>query len=72
MSFSLDYQKSLNTCILDVHRKAGSHTDAHVSLALLDRYTCFFFLSYCLTVRLMKITATLVASSRCIEQHHCL
>lgn len=32
MSFSLDYQKSLNTCILDMHRRAGSHTDPHVSL----------------------------------------
>ncbi|XP_054455517.1 ferritin, lower subunit-like [Anoplopoma fimbria] len=30
MSFSLDYQKTLNTCILDVHRKAGTHTDAHL------------------------------------------
>lgn len=36
MSFSLDYQKSLNTCILNVHRRAGIHTDPHVSLALLD------------------------------------
>lgn len=32
MSFSLGYQKTLNTCILDVHRRAGSHTDPHVSL----------------------------------------
>uniref|UniRef100_A0A671Y778 Ferritin n=1 Tax=Sparus aurata TaxID=8175 RepID=A0A671Y778_SPAAU len=30
MSFSLDYQKSLNTCILDVHRRAGTHTDPHL------------------------------------------
>ncbi|XP_040923408.1 ferritin, middle subunit [Toxotes jaculatrix] len=30
MSFSLDYQKSLNTCILDVHRRAGIHTDPHL------------------------------------------
>ncbi|XP_075890512.1 ferritin, lower subunit isoform X1 [Nelusetta ayraudi] len=30
MSFSLDYQKSLNTCILDVHCRAGSHTDPHL------------------------------------------
>lgn len=36
MSFSLDYQKSLNTCILDVHRRAGINTDPHVRLALLD------------------------------------
>ncbi|XP_028989547.1 ferritin, lower subunit-like [Betta splendens] len=31
MSFSLDYQKSLNTCILNVHRRAGIHTDPHLS-----------------------------------------
>lgn len=30
MSFSLEYQKSLNTCILDVHRRAGSHSDPHL------------------------------------------
>lgn len=30
MSFSLDYQKSLNTYILDVHRRAGIHTDPHL------------------------------------------
>lgn len=30
MSFSLDYQKSLNTCILDVHSRAGSHGDPHL------------------------------------------
>ncbi|AWP17608.1 Ferritin [Scophthalmus maximus] len=30
MSFSLDYQKSLNTCILDVHRRAGINTDPHL------------------------------------------
>ncbi|KAM7370881.1 hypothetical protein PAMP_010393 [Pampus punctatissimus] len=30
MSFSLDYQKSLNAYILDVHRRAGSHTDPHL------------------------------------------
>ncbi|XP_075949729.1 ferritin, lower subunit [Anarhichas minor] len=30
MSFSLDYQKSLNTCVLDVHRRAGIHTDPHL------------------------------------------
>lgn len=34
MSFSLDYQKSLNTRILDVHRRAGNHSDPHVSLLL--------------------------------------
>lgn len=34
MTFSLDYQKTLNTCILDVHRRADSHTDPHVSLHL--------------------------------------
>lgn len=39
MSFSLDYQKSLNTCVLDVHRRAGTHTDPHVSLALFERYS---------------------------------
>lgn len=32
MTFSLDYQKSLNTCILDVHRRADNHKDPHVSL----------------------------------------
>ncbi|XP_061765344.1 ferritin, lower subunit-like [Nerophis ophidion] len=30
LSFSLDYQKAMNTCILDVHSKAGSHTDPHL------------------------------------------
>jgi len=30
MSFSLDYQKSLNTFIIEVHRKAGNHGDAHL------------------------------------------
>ncbi|KAM6899164.1 ferritin, lower subunit-like [Lycodopsis pacificus] len=30
MSFSLEYQKSLNTCVLDVHRRAGIHTDPHL------------------------------------------
>jgi len=30
MSFSLDYQKSLNTCVLDVHRRAGAHMDPHM------------------------------------------
>ncbi|XP_034427237.1 ferritin, lower subunit isoform X1 [Hippoglossus hippoglossus] len=30
MTFSLDYQKTLNTCILDVHRRASSHTDPHL------------------------------------------
>ncbi|KAM3859789.1 ferritin, lower subunit [Diretmus argenteus] len=30
MSFSLDYQKALNTCILDVHRRAGVQSDAHL------------------------------------------
>ncbi|XP_044035030.1 ferritin, lower subunit-like [Siniperca chuatsi] len=30
VSFSLDYQKSLNTCMLDVHRRAGIHTDPHL------------------------------------------
>lgn len=30
MSFSLDYQKSLNTCILDVHCRAGVHSDPHM------------------------------------------
>ncbi|XP_077406893.1 ferritin, lower subunit [Vanacampus margaritifer] len=29
MSFSLDYQKVMNTCILDAHGKAGTHFDAH-------------------------------------------
>ncbi|XP_026208045.1 ferritin [Anabas testudineus] len=31
MSFSLDYQKSLNTFILNVHRRAGNHTDPHLT-----------------------------------------
>ncbi|XP_038592547.1 ferritin, lower subunit [Micropterus salmoides] len=30
MSFSLDCQKSVNTCILDVHRRAGTHNDPHL------------------------------------------
>lgn len=30
MLFSLDYQKSLNTCILDVHRRAGTNGDPHL------------------------------------------
>ncbi|XP_071375539.1 ferritin, lower subunit [Centroberyx affinis] len=30
MSFSLDYQKSLNTCIIDVHRRAGINSDPHL------------------------------------------
>lgn len=30
LSFSLEYQKSLNTCVLDVHRRAGGHNDAHL------------------------------------------
>ncbi|KAF7661199.1 hypothetical protein LDENG_00267110 [Lucifuga dentata] len=30
MSFSLEYQKSLNTCILDVHCRASGHTDPHL------------------------------------------
>ncbi|KAG7506687.1 ferritin, middle subunit-like [Solea senegalensis] len=30
MSFSLDHQKSLNTCVLDVHRRAGVNTDPHL------------------------------------------
>ncbi|XP_034414026.1 ferritin, middle subunit [Cyclopterus lumpus] len=30
MSFSLDYQKVLNACVLDVHRRAGLHTDPHL------------------------------------------
>ncbi len=41
MSFSLDYQKSLNTFILDVHRRAGTHPDPHVSLALLDKTAAY-------------------------------
>lgn len=35
MTFSLEYQKTLNTRILDVHRRAGSHTDPHVCLGFL-------------------------------------
>ncbi|XP_020496361.1 ferritin, lower subunit-like [Labrus bergylta] len=30
LTFSLDYQKTLNTCILDVHRRAGNNTDPHL------------------------------------------
>ncbi|XP_046906742.1 ferritin, lower subunit-like [Hypomesus transpacificus] len=30
ISFSLDFQKSLNSSILEVHRRAGSHTDPHL------------------------------------------
>ncbi|KAK9530481.1 hypothetical protein VZT92_011977 [Zoarces viviparus] len=33
MTFSLEYQKSLNTRVLDVHRRAGIHTDPHHFLA---------------------------------------
>ncbi|KAJ0060129.1 hypothetical protein NL108_003977, partial [Boleophthalmus pectinirostris] len=29
VSFSLDYQKSLNGCILDIHRRAGNNGDPH-------------------------------------------
>ncbi|KAK2820302.1 hypothetical protein Q5P01_023261 [Channa striata] len=31
ISFSLDYQKTLNTCILNVHNRTGTHTDPHLS-----------------------------------------
>ncbi|KAM9426223.1 ferritin heavy chain, oocyte isoform 1-T2 [Pholidichthys leucotaenia] len=30
MSFSLEYQKNLNAQILEVHHRAGSHTDPHL------------------------------------------
>uniref|UniRef100_A0A3P8WU95 Zgc:56095 n=1 Tax=Cynoglossus semilaevis TaxID=244447 RepID=A0A3P8WU95_CYNSE len=30
MSFSLDFQKSLNACILEVHRRADGNTDPHL------------------------------------------
>ncbi|XP_030610527.1 ferritin, middle subunit [Archocentrus centrarchus] len=30
MAFSLEYQKTLNARILDVHRRAGNHTDPHL------------------------------------------
>ncbi|XP_034049605.1 ferritin, lower subunit [Thalassophryne amazonica] len=30
VTFSLEYQKSLNTCVLDVHRRAGTHSDCHL------------------------------------------
>ncbi|XP_020779750.1 ferritin, lower subunit-like [Boleophthalmus pectinirostris] len=30
VSFSLDYQKSLNGCILDIHRRAGNNGDPHL------------------------------------------
>ncbi|XP_069011802.1 ferritin, heavy subunit [Embiotoca jacksoni] len=30
MSFSLEYQKSLNTRVLDVHRRAGTNNDPHL------------------------------------------
>ncbi|XP_077595544.1 ferritin, lower subunit [Stigmatopora nigra] len=30
LSFSLDYQKAVNTCILEVHVKADTHTDPHL------------------------------------------
>ncbi|KAM9837579.1 ferritin, lower subunit [Aulostomus maculatus] len=29
MAFSLDYQKGLNTILLQIHQKAGNHTDPH-------------------------------------------
>ncbi|XP_068161492.1 ferritin, lower subunit-like [Antennarius striatus] len=31
MSFSLNYQKFLNTCILDVHNRASTNVDPHLS-----------------------------------------
>ncbi|KAM4624383.1 ferritin, lower subunit [Polymixia lowei] len=40
MSFSLDYQKSLNTCILDVHRRAGGHADPHLCDFLEQHFLC--------------------------------
>ncbi|KAM4524304.1 ferritin, heavy subunit isoform 1-T3 [Odontesthes bonariensis] len=30
LSFALEYQKSLNTCVLDVHRRAGTNNDPHL------------------------------------------
>ncbi|XP_068439276.1 ferritin, lower subunit-like [Clinocottus analis] len=30
LSFSLDFQKVLNGCVLDVHRRAETHTDPHL------------------------------------------
>ncbi|XP_017274066.1 ferritin, lower subunit [Kryptolebias marmoratus] len=30
LTFSLEYQKSLNTCVLDVHRRADNHKDPHL------------------------------------------
>lgn len=30
LSFSLEYQKSMNTRVLDVHRRGGTHTDPHL------------------------------------------
>uniref|UniRef100_A0A1A7W6H4 Ferritin n=2 Tax=Iconisemion striatum TaxID=60296 RepID=A0A1A7W6H4_9TELE len=30
LTFSLEYQKSLNTCILEVHRSADGHKDPHL------------------------------------------
>ncbi|XP_072229873.1 ferritin, lower subunit [Leuresthes tenuis] len=30
LSFSLEYQKSLNTCVLEVHRRAGTNNDPHL------------------------------------------
>ncbi|XP_061563716.1 ferritin, middle subunit-like [Cololabis saira] len=38
LSFSLEYQKSLNTSILEVHRKADGHTDAHLCDFLEDHF----------------------------------
>lgn len=50
MTFSLEYQKTLNTRILDVHRRAGSHTDPHVCLGFL-----FSFFKY-LNIILVLLT----------------
>lgn len=30
LTFSLDYQKTLNSCVLDLHRRADGHKDPHL------------------------------------------
>jgi len=38
LSFSLDYQKSVNAAILEVHHRAGNHGDAHLCDSLEDKF----------------------------------
>ncbi|KAG9349960.1 hypothetical protein JZ751_026313 [Albula glossodonta] len=45
LNFSLQYQKSLNQSLLDVHRTANTHGDPHVSPTVFTKYSsnlCMF------------------------------